>query len=262
MLFKDLLSRTHSKKTQSSKNELYEIHNSYLSFIKDILSYSYPTNAQNPNMLRLNAINKILRILALDEQHYILQYPIKGNSSYSYFPILLNNRIKCPKCGILSTCNLIISKTNNSIAFDIAHHPTISRPWERERLIRSLSNIGYSVNNPFISDERNHWGGFLYPQFNLLFIKNGYHSSTSGILDTTAIFYPEYLYDCSSFYKEIYFDGISFRHIKCGHIIETPGNKSIGTIYEIGRLVFESKLSFLDLLQNEKASSPALIRDK
>ena len=262
MFLSNLFPFKNPRKADLSQNELCELHNSYLNFVKDILAYSYPPTVQNPDLLRLNAINKILRILALDEQHYILQFPIKGISSFTYFPLFCRNSFKCPKCGHLDNCKPVTTETNNSVSFDIAHHPAIANPWERDRLIRSLSTIGSSVKNPFVSDETNHWGSTLYPLFNLLLIRNGFHSSTSGILDTTAIFYPEKFCDCSSLYGEIFFDGISFRHIKCGQIIDTPENKSIGTIYEIGRLILESNLSFLDLLKYEGAFSPALIRDK
>lgn len=256
--------KTHqdNKQISDSDQSLCENHNFYITFVKNILEYPYSSNIHEANIFRLNAIDKVLRDLALNEQHYIFQYAIHNTCLMPYSPIFSNKFIKCPICGTLSNCKRNVTSANRSISFDIAHHPAISQPWNYTRLIKTLGYIGSSVKEPFIFDSGNHWGSTYYPLFDLLLIKNGYHSATSGILDTTAIFYPEHICDCSSFYTEIYFDGLSFRHIACDCIIDTPENKSIGTIYEIGRLIHEKNLSFLDLLDHEQAFLPALIRDK
>lgn len=236
----------------SSPTDPCEIHNTYISFVKDILSFTYPSTTKNPNLLRLNAIDKILRDLALNEQHYILQYAMRDEHDFFYHPIFSQNAPKCPKCGELHNCHATITTPKTPISFDIAHHPTISKPWNRARLINTLSSIGSSVDKPFTFDKLNHFGSTLFPLFNLLLIRNGFHSSTCGIYETKAIYHPEYICDCSSFYNEVYFDGISFRHVPCNHVISTPANKSIGTIYEIGRLILENNLSFLTLLEHEQ----------
>lgn len=82
---------------------------------------------------------------------------------------------------------------------------------------------------------------------NLLLIGNGFHSSTSGIYDESAIYYPEYVLDISKWYEEIHFNGTAFIHTPCNTLLYSPENKALGIIYEIGRLLSSSDVSLNDL---------------
>lgn len=239
----------------SANSDFIKTHNNYISFVKDILSYSFSTNSfiaipsQN-ELMPLNAINKVIRILALDVQNHVLQHTICDNRDFEKDSIIFYDFPTCPKCGRLKNCHLLSSTPTNPISFNISHHPTISFPWNKRRLIDAFGRIGTSVDNPFLFDKSNHFAS-LYAPINLLIIHNGFHSSTCGIYDVNAIYYPQTIYDLTHFYEEIYFDGNSFRHKTCNCIIETPENKSLGTIFEIGRLLYERNLSLLTLLDQD-----------
>lgn len=233
----------------SYNQKLIETHQNYISFAKDILNHPYDKKSAYSELMPLNAINKIIRVLALEIQNHNMQYAMQDEHCYFSDSILFNDFPKCPKCGKLETCNFNEHEPSQTLAFNIAQHPTISFPWNKNRLIKAFGTIGTSVNNPFTFHSWNHFGDCLYAPVNLLITTNGFHSITCGIYDTNAIYYPEVIRDFSNFYNEIYFDGLSFRHKKCNTILETPESKSIGTIFEIGRLLNERNLSLLKLLE-------------
>lgn len=223
--------------------------NNYISITNDILAYDFTTSE---NKFRLNAINKLIRVLSLDIQNTTLNHTLDGDRAYEFDPIIDNNQLRCPKCFEIHHYEKNLQKPDTPIPFDISNHPTLSFPWDTQRLIKALGNIGVIVDNPFLFDENNHFESTLILPINLLVLGNGFHSSTSGIYDTNAIYYPDYILDISDWYNEIIFDGTFFRHKKCNSILESPENKSIGIIYEIGRILVKHNLSLGSLhLQNK-----------
>lgn len=226
-------------------------YNNYISFVENILSTQFDTNNSKNEFLQLCAINKVIRTLSLDIQHDVLEHLINEQHTPSIFNSILGaNPVVCPKCGKLHDCKLTTKKfTSTLIPFDIALHPAISFPWNISRLINTFATIGSTCNVPFSFDKSNHLSTLLEP-INLLMITNGYHSSASGIYDTNAIYFPTEYCDISVLYKNIYFDGISFRHKKCNAVLDYPKNKSIGIIYEIGRLLHERNLSLFTLIDS------------
>lgn len=224
----------------------------YISFIGNILSSQFSPDDSRNRFLQLCAVNKTVRTLALDMQHGILESPINGQGDIRHFeqcPV-------CPKCGRLYDCGLTTTEpAPYSIPFDISLYPAVSFPWKISRLINTFATIGSVCNNSFSFDEYNQRSILIEP-VNLLIMKNGFHSAASGIYDASAICFPEKYCDISGLYDDIYFDGISFRHQKCNTVLEYPGNKSIGIIYEIGRLLHEQNLSLFTLVNPDE--SPVL----
>ena len=248
MLLKKLFHQTPNQIPENQR--LLQIHTYYLNFAKDILASPFYMQPQN-ELMKLNALNKLIKVLTLDIENHILLHTISVEHDYPFSSTLFLDSPVCPKCGRLNNCTLNRKKIVKPIAIDISMHPTISCPWNKTRLMNAFGSIGVSVDNPYIFDKNNHFSGELYAPLNLTKIHNGYHSSACGIYDTNAIYYPEYFCDFYDFYDEIYFDGMSFRHKACRSVIETPEPKSLGTIYEIGRLLYEHNLSLLTLLKTE-----------
>lgn len=232
-------------------------YNNYISFVKDILSLSFSSEYSQNRFLQLCAINKVIRTLTLDMQHDILETLInKHRPTCDFSYILQTGFLICPKCGKLHNCKLTVKElTPFSLPFDIALYPTVSFPWNTLRLIKTFATIGSVCDVPFLFDESNHRSTLLEP-INLLLINNGSHSSTSGIYDTNAVYFPSEYCDISMLYDDIYFDGISFRHRKCHTALDYPKNKSFGIIYEIGRLLHKQNLSLLLLLNHGTTLSP------
>lgn len=238
--------KQHLNDLEFKKSNLKKFRN-YIDFSNKIFSYEFSDFTIPDETFRLNAINKLIRILSLDVQNSILNHVLNEEYDFNFDPILDNNQLHCPKCFEIKHYDLKLSELINPIPFDISKHPTISLPWKIDRLIGTLGSIGDFVENPFSFDHNNHFGSILIFPINLLIIGNGFHSSTSGIYDTNAIYYPEYTLDISDWYNEIIFDGTFFRHKKCNSILESPENKSIGIIYEIGRILVNHNLSLSSL---------------
>lgn len=217
----------------------------YLHFIHQILSYNF--NSSDNILLQKNAIQKIIKLLSLDVQQTIIEHTINNEFDYDFDLFFTQKTFFCSKCQTtLDICHTS-TKISSQIPFDISFQPAISSPWNSQRLVRSFGSIGKQVSNPFHFEEINHMNSLLIFPLNLLIIGNGYHSSTSGIFDIESIYYPQDLLDISDWYKEIYFDGNFFKHITCDHKLYNPENKSLGIIYEIGRLLQQKNISLVDL---------------
>lgn len=218
----------------------------YISFSKKIMSYSFNNLLIPDNLTRINAINKLIRILSLNIQENIISHVL--NSEYSYFfeSVLTKPELYCCKCNTSISCSYNIYRPERPISFDLSINPVISPCWNSDRLICALGNIGPHIR-PFSFDKLNHFSSILIMPINLLIIGNGFHSSTSGIYDTNAIYHPEYILDISNWYKTIHFNGIAFYHSACNRLLYSPEQKEIGIIYEIGRLLIENNLNLMEL---------------
>lgn len=197
-----------------------------------------------------NGINKVIRILSLDAQKCIIDRTLKIKTHTPedniFFTITPN---RCHHCG--SVLPIITPvEVSPPIMTDISINSTISFPWDDMRLLKNFIKIkiGQANDNPFIYNESNHFSNLLVSPINLFITGNGYHSTTAGIYDINAISYAQYTLDISPLYDKIFFDGIAFRHISCNCILESPQDKSIGTIYEIGRLLLKHNLNLLNLM--------------
>lgn len=221
--------------------------NNYLNLSREILNNDF-CNLYIPNSRhRLNALNKVIRILSLEIQNNIISHVINNEKNYMFNPIFSTTGFFCPKCSEIKNYNTEPLRLSPSIPFNLNTNPTISACWNKGRLINALGNLGIHVNRPFTFDKVNHFGSILIIPINLLLIGNGYHSSTSGIYTENSIYYPEYLLDITSWYQEIIFDGITFRHVPCKTVLHSPEQKEIGIIYEIGRLLVENHLNLFSL---------------
>lgn len=219
----------------------------YISFSQKILSYHFGNLRIPDDLARMNAINKLLRILSLNIQDNIICHVLNNEYNYVFEPILTKDSLYCCKCHQSLNFLAGISRPGSPIAFDLSMNPVISPCWNIDRLICALGNISPYIGCPFSFDKMNHFSSILIKPVNLLIIGNGFHSTTSGIYDTNAIYFPECIWDISNWYDIIYFDGIAFYHSKCNALLYSPEQKEIGIIYEIGRLLLDNNLNLVNL---------------
>lgn len=121
----------------------------------------------------------------------------------------------------------------------LTEFPTISFPWNRDRLREQFIQIGNIASNPFVEDPLNHFNNTLIYPLNLLMVLNGRHSSTTGMLESNAILSIDQQFDLSPTFDDYYFDG-------CQFISNNPELKNIhttflefGIMYEIGRIIYK-----------------------
>ena len=221
--------------------------NNYISFSRKIISYQYGNLRISDCLTRMNAINKVIRILALSIQEDIIAHVLNNELNYHFDSMLTASELYCYKCKTTPNHSSDISRPESPIPFNLSMNPVISSCWNNSRLLCAFGNIGYYIGRPFKFDRLNHFSSILIMPINLLIIQNGFHSTTSGVYDTNAIYYPEYTLDISNWYKDIYFNGIAFFHSSCNSKLYSPEQKEIGIIYEIGRLLVENKLNLIDL---------------
>ena len=261
MFLKNLFFKNITKQPNATYNKnsySRTLHESYIQFAKEILSYDFSTGYATPVYKKvdiscnidhqLHAINKLIRILALDIQNSLIQDVFLKQEHFKYTPVFDCYHIYSQKYKFKSKA--IIYDLKTPYPFDISQNPTISSPHKQIRLLNALGRISSQLDNPFSFQESNHFSSILYAPINLLIISNGFHSSVAGIYDTNAIFYPAQICDISNLYHEIYFDGLSFRYLDSNIEIQCPENKSIGTIFEIGRLLYERNLSLVSIPSN------------
>ena len=220
------------------------LHESYIQFAKEILSYDFSTGYATPVYKKVDISCNIDHQL----QNSLIQDVFLKQEHFKYTPVFDCYHIYSQKYKFNSKA--IIYDLKTPYPFDISQNPTISSPHKQIRLLNALGRISSQLDNPFSFQESNHFSSILYAPINLLILSNGFHSSVAGIYDTNAIFYPAQICDISNLYHEIYFDGLSFRYLDSNIEIQCPENKSIGTIFEIGRLLYERNLSLVSIPSN------------
>lgn len=123
-------------------------------------------------------------------------------------------------------------------------------PWNRGRLIGIISNIGKDRDwGPWKQDYKNHYVEVWLP-LGVAWVNGGNHSIAMGIIQGGQL-QPEYYYDISEVYKHIRCDGNNFIRTKINSIIRDEivcpvTNVDFAAIFEIGRLLVQRGISFID----------------
>lgn len=116
-------------------------------------------------------------------------------------------------------------------------------PWHMDRVVKNLSYIGTNkVSGAWLQDD-NHKVELWLP-FCLGWVHGGNHSIASGILQGEGEIMPTSVYDISSVFDLVKFDGNYFIRIEDGkRISDKVVDFEFASIFEVGRLVFEKGLS-------------------
>lgn len=118
-------------------------------------------------------------------------------------------------------------------------------PWHKDRLIRALIDIGEGrKKKKWKQDFNNHFVEVWLP-IGIAWVNGGNHSITMGIVQGGEM-EPEYYYDISEVYKYVYCDGENFIRTEDNKVIAKVTNIEFAAIFEIGRLLVEKGLSFID----------------
>lgn len=118
-------------------------------------------------------------------------------------------------------------------------------PWHKRRLIRNLIDIGEGrKKNKWKQDFNNHFVELWLPM-GIAWVNNGNHSITMGIVQGGEL-EPKHYYDISEVYKYVYCDGENFIRTEDNKAIAKVTNVEFAAIFEVGRLLVEKGLSFID----------------
>lgn len=115
--------------------------------------------------------------------------------------------------------------------------PILPWPWERNRLVNSLTSIGPSRKwGKWKVDDMNHQVTLWLP-WGLAFVGGGNHSITAGIIGAAGKIRPSEVYDMSGIFRLIECDGLNYKNkIGFGDVAPALDPRS-AAIFETGRLM-------------------------
>lgn len=127
--------------------------------------------------------------------------------------------------------------------------PVMSFPWKMDRLEDTLKYCGID-ENMWQEQSDNHCGKIYIP-FGLTIVNNGKHSVFSGICKSVGEFKINEdsqfdIFDMTQYYNFMKFDGIDFVSIETGKIVYRPKVRELGQIFEIGRIIKDSDVDFIE----------------
>lgn len=132
---------------------------------------------------------------------------------------------------------------------DLDADPVITTVWEKGRLINTLSDIGIP-SNEWKEQRLNHYANLFLP-LGLCILDNGFHSTYSGIIKAKGSFAfnddcNHHIYDITPSYDYMLFDGVYYKTKDGNRILGRGLSFEFGCIYEIGRIISENNISFLN----------------
>lgn len=123
-------------------------------------------------------------------------------------------------------------------------------PWHKQRIVDSLSFIGFGKRCGPWRAARNHRVQIVLP-IGVGLVYGGNHSLAAGIVNGEGEVINTHSIDITPLYSYIRYDGTAFRRIGNGQIIKECPNSDMGAIFEIGRLMAENGISFDGELVNK-----------
>lgn len=108
--------------------------------------------------------------------------------------------------------------------------------WDRKRFVKRLVKNTKGYNSSFFYNHNNYKSHLFLP-INISIIYYGNHSLLAGILKKEGKIKSSYVFDMSTKYNEIKFDGTYYREIKTNEILYKVKNFELGAIFEIGRML-------------------------
>jgi len=135
---------------------------------------------------------------------------------------------------------------NEKIKISLKDNLVIPVAWNMSRFVTNITAIGTDCGNPFKFQRLNHMSMLFLP-IGVTIVHNGNHSILSGILKREGVIHPTEMVNLASLYEKIRFDGTYYMDIESDQIIQAVKNFELGAIYEIGRLLIKSDITFLGL---------------
>lgn len=144
----------------------------------------------------------------------------------------------------------LLKEVNSNKKISLSKDLILPWPWMRARLINTLKNIGQGRKwGGWNQDDNNHYLTVWLPM-GICWVKNGNHSIAVGIIQGGEVRPNEY-YDISNVYNYVRCDGENFmrtytNNIYSNEIIAPVTCVEFAAIFEIGRLLVEQGISFVD----------------
>jgi hypothetical protein len=120
-------------------------------------------------------------------------------------------------------------------------------PWKRQRLRNTITNIGKGRFGPWKEDKMNHRLHLMLPM-GVFGVSSGNHSISIGILQGTGTITAETVEDISEVYNYVLCDGKHYIRRYDNTIICEVGNFELAAIFEIGRLMTQHSISYIETL--------------
>lgn len=137
----------------------------------------------------------------------------------------------------------IIEQINTERIINLRKDIVLSWPWRRDRLSDCLSRIGEGRIDGRWQQDSNHNVTLLLP-IGIAFVSGGNHSLMTGIVQGEGVLRPTTVYDISPLYKYVKCDGDKFYSVKNGAALFAVKSVELAAIFEIGRIMAESKICF------------------
>jgi hypothetical protein len=116
-------------------------------------------------------------------------------------------------------------------------------PWERNRLIRSVSSLGVRRSwGRWKQDDMNHQVDVWLP-WGFAFVGGGNHSIAAGIIESEGTLVATQVHDMSGIFKLVECDGIDYIDRRDGSRIAPVNDARTAAVFEIGRLMRKLKVS-------------------
>lgn len=142
--------------------------------------------------------------------------------------------------------NCVTIEDNEKITISLKDNLVIPVAWNMSRFENTITKIGTDCGNPFEFQRLNHMSMLFLP-IGITIVHNGNHSILSGILKREGVIHPTEMVYLAPQYEKIKFDGTYYRDIESDRIIQKVSNFELGAIYEIGRLITKSDITYLGL---------------
>lgn len=117
-------------------------------------------------------------------------------------------------------------------------------PWQRDRLINSITNIGRGrIAGEWRQHHNNHYVELWLPM-GIAWVSGGNHSISTGIIQGSGSVQPTSIVDISNIFNHIYTDGMNYYRKSDHQIISPVINIEFAAIFEIGRIMKDNSICF------------------
>lgn len=217
-----------------------------ISFAKEIID-SCEGNTYKEHPI-LDFIRIVGRRIQTDYMGYLL-YSGKKESNYSNLEAReamfnIHGAIK-DKNGKSVRISKIIEEKQFTKKVSLSKDLILPWPWRRDRIQNCIINIGEDRKwGKWEQDYNNHYVDVWLPM-GIIWVWGGNHSITIGIVQGGEIEADKYS-DISKVYDYIRCDGEEFIEITTGKVIEKVKSPEFAAIFEIGRMMSEKGISYIN----------------
>lgn len=149
-----------------------------------------------------------------------------------------------------------IKDDNNNFSLDLRRDVIVSTPWNKKRLLYTLSGLGAGKNKEPWQQDGNHRVETWLP-WGISIVDAGNHSIAAGIISGDGYLTPDRIYDLSDIFKMVKCDGKNYiytgperlkyyshrpLHIKPNDILGPVVNVNTACVFEIGRTMVENEI--------------------